>query len=389
MEIYTLDPLLRRQYVLDRFESLIWTERFDETGDFELDVVSSVETRNLFTAGTLLAMNESHRVMVVESMEDAVDSDNKRLLTVKGRSIESVMMDRVAKDSLSDLTTSPKWTITDVPAEVARKIFHDICVTGILDANDVIPFIVEDSFMPTSTIAEPIDPITVDLDPMTVYDAIQQICSVWGLGFRILRHYDLSQLYFDVYAGSDRTTSQTTLPPVVFAPELDNLQNTKELVTIEGAKNVAYVYSPAGFEMVFAIGVDPDVEGFDRKVLVVNATDITSDNPDVTSALTQRGMEELSKYRVYQGFDGEISINSQYKYQRDYYLGDLVEQRNTDGVTNVMRVTEQIFVSDGEGERAYPTLEINTFINTGSWLSWPGNRVWSDWGSTEYWEDQP
>jgi hypothetical protein len=56
----------------------------------------------------------------------------------------------------------------------------------------------------------------------------------------------------------------------------------------------------------------------------------------------------------------------------------MVEQRNTDGVTNKMRVTEQIFVNDKEGERSYPTLSLFQFINTGSWLSWEQNQVWAD-----------
>jgi len=333
-------------------------------------------------------MNESNYVMVVETVEDAEDSEGRRKLTVKGRSLESILTDRVAKESLSDLTTSPKWTITLPPADVARKIFHDICVTGVLDPNDVIPFITEGSFLSPDTILEPIDPITVELDPQPVYDAIVDICNVWTLGFRILRHYDLSELYFDVYSGSNRTSSQTTLPPVIFTPELDNLQNTKELTSVDKAKNVAYVYSPAGFAMVYGLGVDPEVEGFERRVLVVNATDITSENPDVPSALAQRGNEELAKYRTYQAFDGEVSQFSQFKYGRDYNLGDLVETRNLSGVTNNMRVTEQIFVSDREGDRSYPTLTLNTFINTGSWLSWLNNRVWSEL-TDEEWIDQP
>jgi hypothetical protein len=204
----------------------------------------------------------------------------------------------------------------------------------------------------------------------------------------MLRNYDTSQLYFDIYTGSNRTTAQTVLPPVIFTPELDNLQNTKELTSIDKAKNVAYVFSPAGFQMVYGLDVDPEVEGFERRVLMVNANDITDENPDVASALVQRGNEELAKYRTYQAFDGEISQFSQFKYGIHYDLGDVVEMRNVSGVTNNMRVTEQIFVSDREGERAYPTLSLNTFINTGSWLSWLNNKVWSEL-TTEEWATQP
>lgn len=401
MELYTLDPLLRREYVVDKFESLIWTERFQQYGDFQLDIVSSYKARSLLRPDTYLAMNKSNYVMRIESVEDDVNEDGQKLLIVKGRSLEVLLYDRVAyvanaatqtTDPVSGDTTDVKWTITDVPAAVCRKIFHDICVTGTLDPADIIPFINEGTFVGPSTILEPIDPITVDISPTTVYDAIVQIAQVWNLGFRLLRQQDMSKLWFDIYVGSDLTTSQTVKPAVVFAPEMDNLQNTKELTSIDSAKNVAYVYSPAGFQMVFAAGVDPEVEGFERHVLTVDATDITTDSTsDVVAALQQRGYEELAKNRTYQAFDGEISQHSQYVYGRDYNLGDVVETRNTDGVTNNMRVTEQIFVEDQEGERSYPTLTLNTFINTGSWLSWTSNKAWFDFDTDldSVWGNQP
>lgn len=388
MEAYILDPLLRRIAVIDQYESLIWTERFVEFGDFQIDIESTQATRKLLTPSTMLAMSDSYRVMMVETVEDDVTDDGLTMLTVKGRSIEAILLDRVAKNSTEDLTTSPKWTLTGPPAEVARKIFHDICVLGILDPADVIPFIHEGSIMPTDTVAEPVDPITVELEPTTVYDAIYDICNVWSLGFRMLRNFDASELWFDIYTGSDRTSAQSTLPAVIFTPELDNLQNTKELTTIDKAKNVAYVYSPVGFLKVYPVGVEEDVSGFDRHVLVVNASDVNEETPDITAALLQKGMEELAKNRVSQSLDGEIAQNSDYKYGVHYNLGDIVEMRNADGVTNNMRVTEQIFVSDKDGDRAYPTLSLNTFITTGSWLSWLNNKQWIEL-TDEEWATQP
>ena len=129
MEAYTLDSLLRRDQVIDRFESFVWVDRYKDLGDFELVLQSTLEARTRLKVGTMLAMNRSHHVMVVETVEDSADADGKQTLTVKGRSLESILENRVAKESLSDTTTSPVWTITDAPADVAREIFYDICVT--------------------------------------------------------------------------------------------------------------------------------------------------------------------------------------------------------------------------------------------------------------------
>jgi hypothetical protein len=399
MEVYILDSLLRRVEVIDQFESLIWTERFNAFGDFQLVIQSTLQNRTRLKPGVRLAMNESYRVMTVETVVDGEDEDGKQILEVSGNSLESLLLDRLAKDTL---TNPNPWVINGTPAAVARWIFRQICFDGILDPLDKIPYLTIGSFlpaMPTSNIAEPVDPIIANVQPKSVYEAIKEICDVWTLGFRLLRQDNPAGLYWDVYAGRNLTSGQTLLKPVIFAPELDNLTNTKELNSIESSKNVAYVVALNGALVVYPQDLPPDTDGFDRRVLYVDASDITlpygtapSGVPDTArtafiAALTQRGKEELAKNRPLQAFDGEINPNSLYQYQRDYFLGDLVEQRNRDGMANQMRVTEQIFVSDKEGPRRYPTLTLNTFVNTGSWLSL-GTKQWADF-TTEEWAQLP
>lgn len=388
MEVYILDSLLRRIEVVDKFESFIWTERFASFGDFELDIISTRESREQFTSGTQIATNESYRVMVVESVEKITDSESRQLLKVKGRSLEIILMDRVAKNTLTDLTVAPTWNLTGIPGDIARQIFHDICVTGVLDSADVIPFIQPGTIFPDDTIAESPISITLAVKPSTVYDAIKSICDSYDLGFRLVRNFDTSQLYFDIYAGNDRTTFQSILTPVIFSPQLDSLQNTSELSTIENAKNVAYVFSPVGVQVVYAPSADPDVEGFERRVLLVQADDITSGSPAVVAAaLIQRGLEELAKSRPFVGFDGEINQYNNYKYGVDYQLGDIFELRNIDGVVSYVRVIEQIFVSDNNGDRSYPTLELNETLYPypGTWFAQKYQK-WVDF-TTEFWTD--
>lgn len=389
MEVYILDSLYRRSQVVDRFESLIWTERFKAFGDFELILNSTLENRTRFSVGSRLAINESYRVMTVETVEDATDSEGRQHLTLRGPSLEEILDDRIARGSMASLTVEPKWILTGLPVDIAKKIFHDICVLGTLNPGDVIPSVIEGTIFPTDTIAAPSGSITYEIEPKTVYLAIKELCDLYDIGFRLVRNFDTSQLYFDVYMGSDRTTQQSTLPSVVFSPHLDNLQNTKELTTTAMYKNVAYVFSPVGYEIVYPLDVDPATNGFERHVLMVKADDITDTVPATASAkMIQRGKEELSKNQRFAAFDGELNQYSTYKYGVDYNLGDLVELRNIDGVTNNMRVTEQIFVSDKEGERSYPTLSINKFITPGSWSAWDYNQVWIDLGLTEYWSNQ-
>lgn len=393
MELYVLDSLLRRIDILDRFVSLIWTERYNSAGEFELVIESTPDTRNSLTPGKWMALSESVRCMMIKTVEDKDDEEGRQLLTIKGPSIElPVLDDRVAFNVKDDLVTNPKWTITDVPAEIVRYIFDQICVVGVLDSSDIVPFITSVSILPDDTIPEPDDIIKVEIEPDSVYNVTQQICQLYDLGFRLIKNYDLSQLAFDVYTGSDRTSQQTVLPAVIFSQDLSNLRSTTRFESDEGIKNIAYVYSNLGFEEVAALNVDPNVAGFERHVLVVKMDDfeVGTSAPVVSAAMIQRGKEELSKCRGFVGFDGEVSTNSQYTYGVDYQLGDLVEISGDDGYSAIVRVSEQIFASDGEGERSYPTLTSNRVVEPGTWGTM-GAIVWEDYEDdhTTYWESMP
>ncbi len=385
MELYTLDSQLRRAAVIDRFESMIWTERFSAWGDFELHIFSTPEMRRLLPAGTRLAMSDSYRVMTTELIENSTDAEGRSMLKVTGRSLEALMDERLARNTFADLTTTPKWVLTGTPGNIARQIFNEIMRTNVNFPDDQLPFLVAGTLFPPGTIAESDDVITVEIGLDTVYKSIQTICQAYDLGFRILRNFDHSELYFDVYAGNDRTTLQSINAPVVFAPNLDNLTNISNVTSTANYRNVAYVFNKNGVQIVTADGVSTEVEGFERRVLPVDASDI--DLPAgaaLNAALQQRGKDELAKNRSVQAFDGELPINSPYPYEIAYQLGDKVEMRDDDSGTNQMRVTEQIFVSDAQGERSYPTLTIDQFITPGSWFAWDYNQTWANadgfWG---------
>lgn len=390
MDLYILDDQLRRIEMVDIYESLIWTDRYKDAGDFQLTIRSDRNTRRLFTPNKRLSVSKSPHVQVVDTVEHTIDADGVDVLKVTGQSLEAWMNGRIGRDSMVSMTADPKWELTGTPGAVAREIFKHICVDGALDAGDILPFYQSGSMFPAGSIPEPTAIISVALEPDTVYNLIKRLCDLYNLGFRITREEVAggapSKLYFNVYTGDDRTTLQTTFPAVVFAPDLDNLSGISELSSTANYFNVAYVLGKNGTRMVYANFVDPSVAGFERKVLMVKADDIdlVAGTP-LQNALEQRGQEELAKYRTIIAFDGEIPQFNSYEYLVDYDLGDLVETRSEDGISTNMRVTEQIFVADREGERSYPTLAIDLLITPGSWLAWESGEEWID--ADGYWAD--
>jgi hypothetical protein len=388
MEVYILDDFLRRKSVIDLYESCIWTDRYAAKGDFELVVPSLNQHRRLLVPGTQLALTDSDRIMTVETADIKTDSEGRTLLTATGSSLEQMLEDRVATDGVSQMTEGGKWIVSGTPGDACRQIFDLICRQGILHPGDIIPFIQSGVLYPAGSIAETSTPFNFEVPMSSVYKAVKDICDMYDLGFRLVRDGDKSKLYFEIYTGDDRTTQQSVRTPVIFSPEMDNLQNVSEMTSIAGSKNMAYVFGKTTTLIVYTETTNQDTSGFDRRVLHVDATDIDETDPVILDALLlQRGQEELAAHRPLAAFDGEINQYSKYRYMTHYRLGDLVEMRNSDGATNHMRVTEQIFVSDAQGDRSYPTLSMNRFITPGSWDSW-GNETW-DGGGEETWDEEP
>ena len=366
MDVYILDSLLRRIDVIDQYESFIWTDRWYELGDFELVVDASWKNQQRLRNDTLLAINDSDHIMTIQSVLMAGNDDDTRLmLTIKGKSLEYILEDRVAKASFDSIAIFPRWYLEGAPGYLARSIVKEVCVNGILNASDIIPMLSVpltqgQAIWPPDTIPESNVSIKMELEPASLLASVQQICKANSLGFGILRKPDKPELYFEVWSGSDRTGGNSAgLSPVIFSSALDNLANTTELTSKETYKNVAYVLSDKGGAIVHGNGDGSDRMGLRRRVLLVtidNLRENTNENYMSTAALLQkRGREALASHRQIHAIDGEISKSS-YKYRKDYFLGDLVELRSDNDVKKIMRVTEQIFVSDAEGDRSYPTL---------------------------------
>jgi hypothetical protein len=412
MEINILDALLRRSILVDAYESFIWTERWQGAGDFELELKATSDNRSYFDPGTWLSIPSSNRVMEVETVEDRLSADGVTTLIIKGRSLEATIMEnRVAmKNTRTTPPAEDRWiTGTTDPYSMAFYIWEQICILGTFNSLDIVPNQVGSSQPLTlgdvGTMPRPTDQIKYNEPALSLYDAMDKLCKAYNLGYKIIRYEANQLLRFCPYMGTNRTTQQTAVKPVIFSPYLETIQNVTTLRSTVGAKNVAYVFSPADRAVVYADGVDPNVTGFERRVLMVLANDLngkgqlpdgqTGEPPTLSPAelraqLVQRGREALAKQRNFLAIDGEIDPYGSYQYNKDYELGDIVEMRDLQGVTNSMRVTEHIFVSDASGERSYPTLSRNTFIYPGDWKTM-NTRTWLsfDADTTSVWSNQP
>lgn len=348
MDIYVLDPdTFLETDVVDTHESLIWTERWNQLGDFQLRVTSSEQNRSLLSLGGFISLpqSKSRRVMRIETREDAENDDGKRFLTVKGRSIESILDDRNISVPVSDSKTPGDWIrwivneYTNLPFETKYQI----------------PFLQSGTLLPLGDIPESSTEIPMDVKLGNLLSFVLDVASTYNLGFRLIR--EEGDLYFEVYTGFDLTEE------LIFSPNLDNLSNVKEFETILGYKNVIIVQSPdaGGYYAhdTYVNGGSFSIAGFDRKSTQV----ILDEEPDVPAGSTlddvleNIGQIEGKKYRPLRLVDGELNW-TKFTYGVDYRLGDLVMTQSRYGTLTAQRVTEQIFISDAEGDRSYPTTSI-------------------------------
>ena len=234
----------------------------------------------------------------------------------------------------------------------------------------------------------PTDEVIYETDVDQTLHLLEDYCQSFGFGFSLTIKPLTSStrtFYFGIYKGTDRTTNQTAVTPVVFSKDFENLTNTSEVKSIAQYKNACIVSSSAGSVVVYADGLNEgQMSGKNLRVLSLKVTDLNG-VVDVPAYLRALGANALAQKQLVYAVDGEISQYSQYSYGTDYFLGDIVEMRGSNGISNTMMVTEQTFVQDENGFRSYPTLVVNQIVTPGSWLSALGNGYWAN--AQGYWAD--
>jgi len=417
MEILILDALLRPIDVVDEFISFIWTERYAAKGDFQIVTLSTIQNRNRFVKDTMIAIADSKRIMRVNTIEDVIDEEKGNTLTVKGFELVSVLEQRFIATkqvggAYAGMLLPITYYTTKTPLELPGYMVWQICFPSSgfqIDVEDDIPFLQTPEHPGTGLYPlgniPPIQPavITWEQKVASLYSAVTDIAKAYDVGFRLYKNPTSSNLYFEAYLGNDRTSDQTIFPAVVFSSDMTNLQDTTEYIDNNNHFNVVvaiYEYpNPVDGGLPSTLTItstqsDPELAyssgGFDRKVKTITVTTL----PDgmlvgaIPAYLASLAKAELTLSRPTDIFDGTIDEHGEYVYERDYFLGDLVEIRGDNGGAAFMRVEEQIIKYDASGKSSYPSLVTKTSITPGTWHSWKYDIDWEDMGSGEFWNNQ-
>ena len=349
MEVWILDTDFSSVSVLDTFESLIWTDRYREYGDFEIFAFPTSQLINDAKDDFYLYNPASEHTMIIEHHEVTTDIEEGPRFIVTGRSLESLLTRRIV------------WNQTTISGSLQngiKKLITENFISPEVSERKITNFVFVDSTDPEITKLTHEQQYTGDI----IYDVIVDLCNTYDIGFKITLNIDKKIFEFSLYKGKDRSYAQETNPYVIFSPNYENIINSDYTHSIKDYKNVTRI----GGE---GVGIDRkmttygNASGLNRREIFTDARDISSKNDDgevlpdqdYLNLLQQRGKENLAEYAVKEGFEGEVEASKMFIYGRDFFLGDCVQVQNEFGMSGTSLVSEIVFSQDKDGESVFPT----------------------------------
>lgn len=337
---------LRTIEMIDSAISVIWIERKNDAGEFELYLRATPALLSLFSVERYITRPDTDYVMISENVELTTDTENGDFLTVTGRSAESLLGRRVANRIYNYSSTTAE--------SVIRQLFISNLGTQAGSGRTIALTTIGTSHGYTEPIGR------VQLFGENILDVVSQIAKSANLGYRMTLDRSAKNLVFDVYKGTDRTVPQMSSPAVIFSPEYDNLGSTTYNNKRENTYNVAYVAGEGqGGTRTVVIVPSTTASGILRRESFVDASGVTKgslSDEEYRKALTENGNRSLAEHRDITEFSGEILQHSQYKLGVDYFLGDKVLVQNAFGISATAYVTEITEVEDESGYQIRPTL---------------------------------
>lgn len=262
MNIFVLNKDLEVIYVIDSYSSLIWTDRYQEAGDFEIYIPMNKNLLEYFKQDYYLWRNDSEHVMIIEKLLIEADAEDGDKLTVTGRSLESILERRVV------------WGLKNLSGNLQNGI------ETLLNESIISPSKPErkiSNFIFNASTNTNITSLTIDTQYTgdNLYDIVTSLCKANNIGFKITLNSD-NQFVFELYSGEDRSYDQFNNPYVVFSPNFDNIISSNYVESRSSLKNVTLVggEGEGAYRRYTAVG---NLSGLDRREMFTDARDISSD----------------------------------------------------------------------------------------------------------------
>lgn len=344
MNIYVLNPNLEFVGVIDTFNSVIWTNRYYTYGDFELYLSVTEKNLSILQEGyCLVREGKETNAMIIDKIVISTNIETGNYLTVTGKCLKSIVYRRII------------WNQTNMVGQL------EVCINRLLNENIISP---ENSsrkisnFINRNTLVTGIS-VTAQYTGNNLGETIAAMCQNYGLGWDVLLDISNKRFIFILYKGTDRSYNQSEVPWIIFSNEYENLLTTTYTFDKSKYSNVAKV-AGEGEGIARKYVTIGNASGLSRYELYVDARDVSSNDGEINaseynSQLLERGNEKLAEVDFTENFEGEVEANYTYQYDRDYFLGDIVEVINEYGIAASTRILEVIQSEDDSGIYTIPT----------------------------------
>ena len=335
--------------VIDTYESMIWTDRYNSYGDFEIFFAMDTQLLQYLKEDYYLWLKDSEHCMIIEDIKINADTEEGNHLIVTGRSLESILERRII------------WGQRIFNGNLQNGIqtmLNECIISPSIADRKISNFVFVPSADPKITSLKIDNQYTGDC----LYDVVKGLCEENNIGFKIVLT-DENKFAFSLYAGVDRSYEQTENPYVVFSPNFENIINSNYYSSRASFRNVTLV-AGEGEGAARRTAIVGSASGLDRRELFTDARDISSDTEDGTlsdaeymAQLRTKGLKNLADHIVTTAFEGEVEVTRLFKYGEDFFIGDIVQIANEYGNEGSAYISELVISNSEEGLSIYPTFK--------------------------------
>jgi hypothetical protein len=365
------EPYFVLEKCIDTYSSLIWRESFQEPGQFELYLRADAELKKYVQENELLITRSDTRVgMIPGRLVLTTSAEDGDYMTIQGESAEGLMHRRIVMQKASFMSSD----YPNAPYILNYLIQENIGAYWYYHRNDTHSPNTLGAWLWCNVIQKGKDDEgltqTIDLQPygQNLGAVIEQVCKACGMGFRLPFDPETGRLNYEFYAGKDRSLNQETLPSVVFSSQFNNLGETEYVYDRSALATFALVggegdgssrkegWRSRWYRQYAGVGLNARSIFVDAKNLSSSTKGIDGNASKYQALLNSTAFDALYAANETHNFSGQALPGGQFRYRRDYFLGDTVSVENAYGIQGTAVVTGVEEVIDETGHKLVPTL---------------------------------
>lgn len=424
MQIYVYNQNLELIRIVTRYNSVIWAQRYQETGDCEIYLAATEENIQTFRLGYYLGRPDDNMTCIIEKIEVKTDAENGNYLTVTGKDVKGLLHQRIL------------WGTYACGGSTVQTFLRSLVSSQIINAENADRRMMKPNGDPLVRLGNISNGLTDTDYQQFAYEnlgeVIESYCTTYGYGYRLWNNTGI--LMFELWKGTDRSIS------VIFSTEMDNLVSSDFIDDLSAIKNVVLVggEGEGASQRMSSFG---GASGVSRKEIYLNKSSMSSQityeqlkaaypggtvsgtnyrlsaililimdnderawlaenyptgmevttggqlyyyiqNPIIATLpstspkdtdkvqmtdllyyvyLLNAGVDELAKRGEQITFNAQILPNVTFIYKEDYFLGDTVKVRDSIGNEATAIISEVVEVEDENGYQCSPSFTYTSF----------------------------